>query len=182
MAWGIHVHEALEAFLAQGEALPASLAHYAHLYDFPPHGYTVQAELKLGITRSRQPCDFFDPDAYARGVADVVLTTSRRPDMAMLIDHKTGKVREDPAELELHALLLATHYPRLTTIKGWYNWLAANRMGSVHDLSDVDATWARLVRTQTSIEEAHRLGAAAFPPRQGPLCGWCPVTHCEFHP
>jgi hypothetical protein len=182
MAWGTHVHEALEAFLAKGEALPASLAHYAHLYDFPPHGYTVQAELKLGITREREPCDFFDPDAYARGVLDVVLMTPRRPEMAMLIDHKTGKVREDPSELELHALLLSTHYPRLTTIKGWYNWLAADRMGSVHDLSDVDATWVRLVRTQTSIEDAYRLGAAAFPPKQGPLCGWCPVTHCEFHP
>jgi hypothetical protein len=115
-------------------------------------------------------------------VADVVLMTPRRPEMAMLIDHKTGKVREDPSELELHALLLATHYPQLTAIKGWYNWLASDRMGSVHDLSDIEATWGRLVYTQTCIENAHQLGANAFPPKQGPLCPYCPVMQCHFHP
>jgi hypothetical protein len=180
MAWGTHVHEVLDQHL-KGEPLADGFHHYAHLYDFPP-GYKVQSELKLGITAAGEPCDFFHEKVYARGVIDVVLKPERRHDMAILIDHKTGKVREDPSELELHALLLRQAWPQLRTIKGWYNWLANNRMGSVHDLSDVDATWARLVRTQTSIEDAYRLGAAAFPPKQGPLCGWCPVTHCEFHP
>jgi hypothetical protein len=181
MAWGRTVHEAMEKHIADGAPLPDSLQHYSHLYDFPP-GYTVHAELKLGITDTAQPCDFFAPDVFARGVLDVVLLPEQRPHMAMLIDHKTGKVREEPDELELHAALLNAHYPLLRAIKGWYNWLAVNRMGVVHDLSDTRKTFQRLLRTHQRIKQAFDLGQEAFPPRQGPLCPWCPVKQCEFHP
>ena len=182
MAWGIRVHEVLEQHIKTGEPLPEGFRHYAHLYQFPPQGYSIQAELKLGIKQDGRACHFFDPDVYCRGVIDVVLLKDNRPDMAMLIDHKTGKVREDPGELELHAVLLNAYYPLLRHIKGWYNWLAVDRMGQVHDLSETRKNLQRLQRTHARIEQAFTLGAEAFPPRQGPLCGWCPVKQCEFHP
>jgi hypothetical protein len=165
----------------KGEPLPDTFQHYEHLYAFPP-GYKVQSELKLGMTGQGVPCDFFAENVYARGVLDLVLRPKRRDDMAILIDHKTGKVREDPAELELHAALLQMHYHKLRAIKGWYNWLSTGQMGSVHDLSDTQRALQRLAYTQRCIENAFGLGSDAFPPKQGPLCGWCPVKQCEFHP
>lgn len=182
LRWGRRVHEALEAHLAHGEPLPEELSHCASLYEFKNLGYDVQAEMKLAIREDTAPCDFFDPDVYARGVIDVLVTSPRAPDMAILIDHKTGKVREDKHELELHAMLLKCHRPELRVIKGWYNWLAANRMGVLYDLSDTDAVLERLCAVQERIAHAFTLGAEAFPPKQGPLCGWCPVTKCEYHP
>lgn len=182
MSWGRRVHEVLERHLKDKEPLPDGFQHMAHLYNFPPHGYTVQAELKLGIAKDGGARDFFADDVYARGVLDVVLTIDSRPDTAVLIDHKTGKVREDPGELEFHAVLLRAHYPQLRNIKGWYNWLANDRMGSVHDLSDTHAHFEQLRSTQERIRHAFVLGMDAFPLKQSPLCGWCPVMACRFHP
>lgn len=182
MRWGTHVHKALDAFIGQGEPLPDELAHHGHLYAFPHGDYTVYSEHKLGIKEDGSACDFFAPDVYARGVLDVVLLPNRRADLAMLIDHKTGKVREEPDELQFHAVLLQAHNPLLRSIKGWYNWLAADKMGTVHDLSDTKKYLQRILLQQARIEQAFPLGSEAFPPRQSGLCPWCPVKQCEFHP
>ena len=182
MRWGKRVHEALDAFIGQGEPLPDELAHHGHLYAFPLGDYTVYSERKLGIREDGSACDFFADDVYARGVLDVVLLPNRRADLAMLIDHKTGKVREEPDELQFHAVLLQAHHPLLRSIKGWYNWLAADKMGTVHDLSDTKKYLQRLSLMQDRIKQAFPLGAQAFPPKQSGLCPWCPVKQCEFHP
>ena len=181
MAWGRKVHEALDKYLKKDEPLPYELRHYEQLYDFPL-GYFVETELKLGMTIESEPCDFLDEHVWLRGIIDVVLTSNSSDDMAILIDHKTGRVREDPEELLIHALLLQTHRPDLDRIKGWYNWLKELRMGKVHDLSDTNATYSRLVNEYDKLVRCNALGEPAFAPQQGPLCGWCPVKQCEFHP
>ena len=182
LAWGRRVHEALEQHIAKGVPLPDAIKHYTDLYRFP-RGYCLLAELKLGMTEQMEQCGFFADDCFARGVIDVVvLPNEMLPTSAVIIDHKTGKVREDPGELEFHALLLRVKHPKLTSIKGWYNWLAYNRMGRVHELSDTEKTFQHLKQTHDRIRQAFKLGAEAFPPRQGPLCGWCPVKQCEYNP
>jgi len=180
MRWGTRVHEALERHIGMGEELPPELVHCAHLYDFPA-GYDIDVELKLGMRKDGSSCDFYDDDVWMRGVLDVMLTKPEAS-WALIIDHKTGKMREDPQELELHALLLKAHYPQLTDIKGWYNWLRNNVMGRVYDLSDTERTLERIRAQRHAIESAFLLGQRAFPPRQSGLCPWCPVMHCEFHP
>src|SRR6516225_410696 len=95
MRWGTRVHAALERHLGLGEELPPELKHHEHLYQFPV-GYEVDAELKLGMHEDGTYCDFFDSDAWMRGVIDVLLTKPEQPDWAVIIDHKTGKIREDP--------------------------------------------------------------------------------------
>jgi CRISPR/Cas system-associated exonuclease Cas4 (RecB family) len=181
LLWGNKVHKALELYLNDGEMLPDSMRHYEHLYNFPA-GYDVEAEKMLAIRENGLACDFFDPDAYVRGKLDVVLLNPLRAGLAIIIDHKTGKKREDPGELKVHAVLLQAHYPDLENIKGWYNWLQSAEMGRVHDLSDTEATLNELRRTRERITSAYQLGEQAFPPRQNPLCRWCPVRSCKFNP
>ena len=181
MRWGTRVHAALERHLGLGEELPPELAHHAHLYQFPV-GYEIDAELKLGMREDGTYCDFFDPDAWMRGVIDVLLTKPEQPDWAVIIDHKTGKIREDPTELRMHALLLHAYNPQIVNVKGWYNWLRNNEMGRVYDLSDFVSIHGVLRATQNLIASEFKLGERAFPPRQSGLCPWCPVKHCEFHP
>ena len=181
LRWGNKVHAALEHYLRDGEELPYSMQHYRSLYTFPA-GYDVEAELMLGIRKDGSCCGFFDDDVWARGKLDVVLTCEQKPTFATIIDHKTGKVREDPYELEMHAVLLKAARPQLTSIKGWYNWLAACKMGRVYDLSDTNTVLGGMRWTRQKIEHAFSLGAEAFPPRQSGLCPYCPVKSCEFHP
>jgi hypothetical protein len=181
LAWGNKVHKALEQHIREKTPLPAEMAHYGHLYQFPD-GYDVLAEVQLGIKEDGQTCNFWDPDVWARGKIDVVLAPPQSG-TAIIIDHKTGKnLREDPAELYLHAVLLKAAWPSTERIKGWYNWLHYNKMGQVHDLSDTKAVLGGMHWTRNRIARAFELGYKAFPPKQGPLCGWCPVKHCEFHP
>jgi hypothetical protein len=181
MTWGTKVHSALEEHLRTGALLPAAFGHYSDLYKFPL-GYKRLVELKLGIRADGSACDFFADDVYARGVLDLVIFSSEHPDAAVMIDHKTGKVREDPGELRFHAVLLKAHRPSLRSIKGWYNWLNTCQMGNVYDLSDTEQYWVRIKLQHARILQLHALGEPAFAPRQGPLCPWCPVVACRFHP
>ena len=183
MAWGRHVHEAMEKRINHGAPLPEELRHYDMTVQFPSD-YRIAAEVKLAIDSKSQPVDFFSDDVWLRGVLDVVVLNPTKPSFAILIDHKTGKIREDPAELEIHALLLQRHKPELTDIRGWFSWLAHNKLGKIHDLSQTQSTYERIRRTQTEIIRLAALGEKAFSPRQSGLCPWCPCStqQCEYKP
>jgi len=181
IVWGNRVHELFEKRINNNEPFPEGIRRYEDYARFPA-GYVVAAELKLGMTKARKPCDFFAEECWARGVLDVVLRHTSNNKVALIIDHKTGKKREDPAELRMHAVLLAANNPSLNDIRGWYNWLKTNEMGVVYDLSDVDETYREMVEVRNRVEHAAMLGEHAFMPKQGPLCPWCPVKDCELHP
>lgn len=180
MKWGIAVHGAFERRLNYGDRFPEGFERYEDFCHFPDT-YEIKAELKLGMREDGTSCDFFDPDVWARGVIDVLCTVPNKP-TAIIIDQKTGKVREDPSELELHAVLLKAKMPGLVSIKGWYNWLASHEMGTVHDLSNTNSKLKEMRATRAEMQRALALGERAFPPKQTPLCGWCPVKSCEFNP
>jgi hypothetical protein len=102
-----------------------------------------------------------------------------KPGNALLFDWKTGKVREHPFELEVQALLLRMQSPHLHTIYGSYIWLAENRIGQRHDLSNTEMTQRKVVAIVLNIENS--LQAQEFEKRPGPLCGWCDVLDCEHN-
>jgi hypothetical protein len=99
---------------------------------------------------------------------------------ARLIDYKTGKMREDPFELKVQAVLLHARHPQLKEIKGQYIWLKDGKLGKPHDLSDTTATWNEIGRLVRLIERD--MAAGAWEKREGPLCNWCEVRDCENNP
>jgi PD-(D/E)XK nuclease superfamily len=179
---GIAVHTAFERRINEGTPLPTSFKKYDAIGDmfdrykkeFDGHGL-VQAELKLAMTADHKPVDFWSKLAYLRGALDVAVIF---PDYksAYVWDWKTGKVREDPWELQIQGLLLKALHPKLEMITGSYVWLKDGKLGEPHDLSDTDRT-AASVRAQ--LGEVQR--RAEWPARPNPLCGWCPVpkSKCE---
>ncbi len=178
MLWGRKVHDALEARINRGTPLPPNLP----LEDLVQFGnYQARAELKVAIRENGKECEFFDSDVWARGVVDVVLNA--KPDLGtvMFLDWKTGKPREEPAELEFHAVLYKAKEPQLEKIVGSYVWLQQKKIGKLHDLSETDKKLEAIRRTHDDIGHRLAMGEQAFPPRQNPLCGWCPVKQCEFN-
>jgi len=178
--WGTTVHAAFEKRINRGTPLPVGMEKWEPFCAFPPFS-KVKAELKLGMRADGSACDFFADDVWNRGVIDVLVIGAPLQQVAAIIDHKTGKVREDSDELEHHAVLLKANNPRLERITGWYNWLAEDRAGKFHDLSNTEAKLASIRETRATIERLAPLGGEAFPKQQNPLCNYCPVKTCEFN-
>ena len=76
-------------------------------------------ELKLGVKKvdgRLEACDFFDPQVWFRGVADLVIVNGP---MAWIVDYKTGKSAKyaDTRQLALMAAALFLKYPEIKKIK-----------------------------------------------------------------
>lgn len=180
MRWGNQVHKALDERISKGKPLPATMEKYEK---FCNHGaHVVKTELKLGIRENGRPCGFFDSDVWARGVIDLDIDSWGGLQRDVIWDWKTGKKREDPGELELHAVLLKAHKPKVEKIVGYYVWLQEMALGQPHDVSDTERTLSGVRQVRSEIEHAFKHGKDAFAPRQNPLCGWCNVRSCEFNP
>jgi hypothetical protein len=176
MKWGNDVHSAFELRISTRKPLPISMAQWEEFAKpFDPH--SVLVEQKLGIEADAKPTGFWDKDCWFRGKSDAAII---KDSTCYIADFKTGGSKyEDPFELEIGAVLLQAKYPRVTTIKGNYIWLKENRSGGMYDLSDTNATFAKMKRLMGEIERDRARGW--FEKRQSGLCGWCPCSGCEHH-
>ena len=135
----------------------------------------ARAEVKYGMTEDRRPASFWE-SPWGRGALDVEVLD---PPKAFLVDWKTGKVREDPRELFIQAMLLKANHPEIKEISGCYVWLAENRVGKLYDLSNTDRCYHGTVAAMAVAEEYEAQGY--WPKVENPLCQWCPVKDCEFN-
>ncbi len=175
MKWGSEVHSALEKRVRDKAPLPVQMAKY-EIYAATLEPLKPEVEMKLGIKRDGTPCAFFDDDVWLRGKADIAAKSGQA---ALLMDYKTGRKREDPYELELQGLMLQAAWPEVERITGHYVWLQDGVVGRAHDVSNVSETLECIQEKADEIEHCHKTGE--WRTKSGPLCGWCPVTSCNFN-
>lgn len=179
MRWGKDVHKSMSMLITRGRVLPEAMRQFEPLA-MPFVGKDCFTELPLAIDRAGKPCGFYDDTVFLRGYGDVVvLNQPQAPTVAALFDWKTGKKREDPAELRRHALMLHASYPTLQKMIGYYIWLQDCVVGKPHDVSDTHVTWAKLNEQMDEIR--FMLEQNSFPKQPNPLCGWCDVKDCEHN-
>lgn len=179
MRHGTQVHEALEKRLL-GTPLPDKYQQYepvvAAVLATPGE---KSAELKFGLTKSREPTDFFGTDAWVRGVLDVAVV---RSEDAVILDYKLGKPRPDSDQLRLFAAAAFSLFPEVQTVKTGFVWLAYNRLDKeTYQREDAPAIWQEFEGRVTRMTLAYEVDQ--FPPRPSGLCrAWCPVPRrlCEF--
>jgi hypothetical protein len=174
---GRAAHEALERRLRDGASLPPDQAMRESLC-LPIDRFAGEKhfEWRLGLKEDGSPCGFHDPAVWGRGVLDVALLNG---ETAMLLDWKTGKVREDPGELAAHAVLLHAHRPALRRIVGRYVWLMTGALGVPHDVSDTPLKLASVRQTMERVKINMR--GNTWQKKENALCGWCSVRDCEFN-
>lgn len=175
--WGIDVHKALEDRLNSGAhtELSRPYEHFVTSLVGPTLDNRPSAERKLGVTSGGGPASFFG-DPWGRGVIDVLKVDGPN---ALILDWKTGKVREDPAELFTHAILVKAHFPEVKKITGAYVWLKENKLGKPYDLSNTERAWNAAVASMRTLKGYLETGY--FPKTPNALCGWCPVKDCEHN-
>ncbi len=178
MRWGNKVHRGMENRLKIEAPLTDGMEPFEVFVaplDVAPG--QLWAEKWFGMREDGSPCRSLDDDCWGRGKLDVSIVDDT---YALIVDWKTGKVREDPDELEIGAVLLKATYPKLERISGWFVWLKERRTGKVHDLSDTAGKLENIRQRYARLEEAVRMDH--FPAQQNPLCPWCPVMTCSFNP
>jgi hypothetical protein len=171
---GNDVHTALENRL-KGKPLPKEYERY-EFFAQPLGRYEgIEPEMKLGVNDLGEPCGFFDSDVWGRGKIDVPIVVKNS---AVILDWKTGKVWEDPFELQVQAVLLKAHHPELQRIVGSYVWLNESRVGVTYML-DPQEGWNKINGIMDDV--AHREAMGVWEKKPGKLCAWCPVKSCEHN-
>lgn len=140
----------------------------------------VLVERKFGIGHNRQTNGYFDKLGYLRGKIDVTLLYDN---VAETFDYKTGKKKSDPDQLVMYNASALLDYPQVEVVRGGYIWLKEPPAKAIdkpleftrQNLPDMFAIFdSKYARVRHAYEKQQ------FPPKKGPLCGWCDVESCEF--
>lgn len=178
MIWGEEVHKHFENRLKDGVVLPSTLeAHepfLKYLNDLPGHEIV---EDRIALDEQLRPCGFFDKNVWYRGVIDYGKVNGTN---ARIVDHKTGKVKNNFDQLKLFAIHTFTRFPEVTDIRAEYYWTQnLSTSGETYTRDQVPELWEHFVPDLKQYAQAFQ--DDVWQPRQSGLCnGWCPVTGCEF--
>lgn len=176
--WGQEVHKHFEKRIADGTPLPVDLESHepymTWLSGFPGNLHT---EDKIALSRSMQPCGFFDKDVWYRGVIDFM---SVKAPYARIVDYKTGKRKNDFGQLKLFAIHTFARFPDVHEIRADYYWTQLRSVnGETYTRDQIPQLWQEFLPDLRQYAEAFKTDT--WQPRQSGLCrGWCPVTDCEF--
>lgn len=183
--WGNSVHNALAARIMNAKPLPSGMDQYEPwvtrvMKDWDRTKVTINCELKLAITSDFEPCGYFDKQkqVWLRVVADVL---KRADDVALLVDWKTGKRKDDLDQLALSAAIVFAHYPEVQAIRSEFVWLQEDVTTSakVHR-SHLPEIWQRLLPRVHKMEKA--IDLSDFAPNPSGLCKrHCHVVSCPYH-
>ena len=128
-------------------------------------------EYQMTINAALQPVDWFAKDAWIRSIADVLVVNG---DTAYCLDYKTGKVKDDPTQLQMFAAMVMWHFPQVNTVKTSYIWLKFNEItNATYERRFLDALWRALRPRFDRVQEVIDLGV--FDTKPSGLCPWCPA-------
>lgn len=176
--WGTRVHEALEQRLRDGIPLPPSMKDLeVFAVKFLNRPGTLYVEKKLAVNRQYEPVDWNAPDVWCKGIVDVAIIDGTK---AVVVDHKTGRIKPQLRQLKLFALLTFAHFPEVQTCKTMFAWIKFNESTKAeYKREDLKDLWGEFLFDVSLFEEA--ILTDTFNPRPSGLCnGWCPVKTCEF--
>lgn len=139
---------------------------------------TKYPEYQMAVTEDRAPCDFKSPDYWVRGIVDLLVVDG---EYGFIVDYKTGSNKyPDPKQLQLMSLLTFAHFPQVQHVKAGLLFVAHEHfVMSEYTRDNLDNLWNDFIpdleRLRLSYTNNH------WQPNPTPLCGWCPVSSCEFN-
>lgn len=173
---GKQIHDALYKRIIKGTPLPLEFRHLEKIAKkFADTPGKKHGEIKQALTREFEPAGFFDDGVYIRSIIDLLIV---RDNKALVIDWKTGKVKDDFTQLSMSAAVLSQYMPEIEQFTIMYVWLKANKVSPMtFTREQLRGVWPDLIRRATAIEEARK--TTSFPAKPSGLCrGWCPVHTC----
>lgn len=130
-------------------------------------------EYQMAVNADLQPVEWFSSDVWVRSIADVLVVDG---DTAYCLDYKTGKVKENPTQLQLFAAMVFWHFPEVTKVKTSFLWLKFNEVtNATYERRFLDSLWRALSPRFHKVQEVIDLGV--FKAKPSGLCPWCPAKY-----
>lgn len=172
------VHDAMRHRVCNSKPLPLPMRHFERLAaPFANAQGEKHGEMKLALTRNFEPCDYFAPDVWVRVVIDLAIIRGR---IGIVVDWKTGKVKDDFTQMGLNAAVLARWMPELDLFRTSYVWLQSGKLSPrVYSKEDITGVWNDLLPRVAKMEKDRAM--LNLPARENKLCGWCPVHQCPHY-
>ena len=178
MLYGSAVHKALEDYVGERKPLQKNYERYQPMLDalleiegqrFPEYRMALNADL--------QPCSFGGADYWVRGIVDLLIVDD---DTAHIVDYKTGSAKyPDVKQLKLMSLMTYAHFPEVQHIKAGLLFVAHNTfIDETYHRDDSEHLWKDFLPDLERLKLSHE--SDKWPENPTPLCGWCPVTTCQF--
>lgn len=128
-------------------------------------------EYQMAVNRQLQPVDWFAKDVWIRSIADVLVVDG---DTAYCLDYKTGKIKDNPTQLQLFAAMVMWLFPQVNTVKTSFIWLKFNETTNAkYERRFLDSLWRALEPRFDKVQEVIDLGV--FDTKPSGLCPWCPA-------
>lgn len=183
MRYGTIFHEAAEEYIRDGKEFPKKFAFALPVLDALKNikGEKL-CEIKMGLTKDLEPCDFFADDVWFRGIADLNIMQSKKK-KAFVVDYKTGKNHRyaDTGQLELMALATFAHFPEIDEIKGSLLFVVPQKsVEGTYLRSDIPELWGKWMRKYKQFATAHKTDVWNANP-SGLCRQWCLVTSCPHN-
>jgi hypothetical protein len=175
--YGTAVHAAAEEYIRDGTPIPEKFAYMRPIVErLEKLPGKKHCELELAVRKDLSPCGFSDPDAWWRGIIDLIVINDNR---AWMVDYKTGKSARyaDTKQLDLMAGAVFAHFPNVLAIKSSLMFVVSGELiAKKHVLTERDQYMSVFNEQVENLESS--LDNGVWNPKSGPLCGWCPVTSC----
>lgn len=177
--YGNRVHEVLELY-GKGELDvdnlglegKQTLKRWGHLVDkINSRSGEKYYEYQMAVDQGLAPCDWMADGAYIRSIADVLIVDG---DRAYCLDYKTGKVKDNPTQLQLFAAMVFWHFPEVKTVKTSFIWLKFDEVtNATYSRTHLNALWSGLKPRFDDVIDTVDLGM--FKAKPSGLCPWCPA-------
>jgi hypothetical protein len=169
--WGEEVHKHFEDRIKLQTPLPFTLSSFEPMlaqFDGKKH----EVELQMAINEQMRPVEWTAPDAWIRGIADVMVWIA--PNRVWIGDWKTGKRRPDFDQLKLFSLLTFQHYPDVEICDTSFIWVKDKKIDSESfKREDANRLWEGVMAKIRRVYKAAE--ADNWPAKPSGLCGWCDV-------
>ncbi len=180
MLWGREVHKAFEDYLVLGTPLPVDLQqHETFLGWYKSLPGDLAGEERIALDIQMRPCEYFDRkrQVWYRGQIDA---RKRDVDNTYILDHKTGKVKNDYSQLKGFAMHEFLSRPEVNTVRVEFYWTQTKTTsGETYTREQLPAIIGEFMPRLGRFADAFL--TETWIPKQSGLCrGWCPVTDCEY--
>lgn len=178
MLYGTAVHKALEDYVGEGKPLEKNYERYQPMLDAL---LTIEGErlpeYRMAINTELEPCTWGAEDYWVRGIVDLLVLGG---DTAYIVDYKTGSAKyPDVNQLKLMSLMTYAHFPKVEHIKAGLLFVAHNTfINEVYHRDQSEDLWKDFLPDLERLKLSY--DNDKWPENPTPLCGWCPVTTCQF--